>query len=248
MLYLVQVVAQTPPNDINANQLFILSIALALSTYVSTVSREVTQSLKKSRGEGKGHDIREKQVFLFILILGDVLLWLGILLPLLINIGLWFLALTPPFEKLTLTPQQINIRSFFGTLRPWLMWGIGLTAGLMFVAHFLQWITQISWTWEQSLGNTFEHSPNFRNRLDAIVKEIHDSPSNSVEDDQDILYIFLNLSKIPRDENSDLLLTKKQYLEIVKATDETRWTKATDRLIALSILKRDGNGYLTFHD
>jgi hypothetical protein len=133
--------AQTPQVDaITGNQFFILSIALALSTYISTVSREVERSI---RNDIRARDVLnalgrnwDKLLFLVGLIISDTLLWF-ILLPIAAHIRQYFIDQVSSYNpvrvdwisKLLPMPNWIGNFIFFVTL-------------FALILHIVQWCFQ----------------------------------------------------------------------------------------------------------
>jgi hypothetical protein len=115
----------TPVTD----QRFILfGFCLALSTYLSTVARGLYSSILKD--QGKNRSPRGKKMDLVFVIIGDGILWFGVIAPLMCNIGHWFLTLP------VTTP-------YFATMRGWLFCGILVAVVYMFLLHCIQSIRQL---------------------------------------------------------------------------------------------------------
>lgn len=117
----------TPVTD---NKFVILGFAIALSTYISTVSREHTRSIGRAIKNNRFSRAEEKTWDLIALIVGDILfLWLLIIVPILWNIFHWFL---------TLEPTSL----YFGFMRWWLFLGIFFGSLYMFLLHMIQAISE----------------------------------------------------------------------------------------------------------
>lgn len=123
----------TPTDAITANQFFILSIALALSTYISTVSREVERSIKTDiRSRSIFNALKrnwQKIAFILGLFLSDALLW-AISLPIATHISKYF----------SIGVHLPSSYGFFIKNMGFLIWFAALVA---FFLHLAQWIFQL---------------------------------------------------------------------------------------------------------
>ncbi|MDJ0601316.1 MAG: hypothetical protein QNJ37_21030 [Crocosphaera sp.] len=161
-----EVIKNSPPDGITANQFFILSIALALSTYLSTVSREVTSSIKKDIYKRRANDLREKQDFLNGLMFGDILIWIFLLFPIGLKVTIWFIQLdfsTDPYKLLNISKFTFAIGFFV------------ILSGTLYL-HIEQWRKQLPWrTAIVPQNNIFLSNPSISAYLQELSSDIQNA-------------------------------------------------------------------------
>lgn len=175
----------TPATNVS---FIILGLAVALSTYLSVASRELTRSIGRDFYHGRVKEGNEKSAWLWMLMLADlVFLWGLILFPSLWLIGHWFITLEPT-------------SSYFASLRWWLLIGLMSSSALMFGLHLVQEIRQRSLvkSWQHQVKARLIYSNDIKNDLDLLIGNLQ-LMSPAIDIDKDILSVFWAIATVSSD-------------------------------------------------
>lgn len=142
----------TPVTD---QKFTLFGFCILLSTYLSSISRDVTRSIRRDYYRGRPCEEKKKQ--LLLVILGDFVLWIGLIFPLAWNIFHWFITL-PETE------------TYFAIMRWWILGGITLGIFYMLLLHIFQSYSQILWSFSGVISRHRRRIKLFRLRFHRNLK------------------------------------------------------------------------------
>ncbi len=221
-----EVIKNSQPDGITANQFFILSIAFALSTYLSIVSREVTSSIKKDIYKRRANNLREKKDFLTGLMIGDILIWFFLLFPIGLKVVIWFIQLdfsNDPYKLL-------NIIRFFFVI------GFSVILSGTLYLHIEQWRKQLPWrTATVPQNNIFLSNSSISAYLQELssdiqnaLEEIHNAQNQADLDRandfyqslMDELKILRHIGGLNMNQQNGVSITDQDLMRVTKLSEE----------------------------